>query len=260
MRVIPRASAVPVLALLVLAGAVPVLAYTIYLTDGSKLTADEPYTVEDGKAIIILPNGTRTSIDVAEIDVERTRQANVDDYGAALVIDDKYTEIPSEEPPPDRQSLSDLIARDPGAASREPSRQPPPPDEATPARRADGTDLLQLPRSPFHHADLAAEVQRMFHAQGVGNVLVSQGSQRDRLLIDITADSEATVFRGIEVAARALVHARDSFPDQRVAFELLLMTSDREPAGEFVMGEEQAQRLAAGEIETSTFYIENVRW
>ncbi|MGB5514244.1 MAG: hypothetical protein WBP36_06945, partial [Thermoanaerobaculia bacterium] len=45
--------------------AIPAGAYTIYLKDGSRLIAKEKHRLEDGKAIIVLQNGTRTFIEAS---------------------------------------------------------------------------------------------------------------------------------------------------------------------------------------------------
>ena len=68
--------------------AIPAGAYTIYLKDGSRLIAREKHRLEDGKVIIVLQNGTRTFIEASEIDITRTEQANLGDYGTALVLED----------------------------------------------------------------------------------------------------------------------------------------------------------------------------
>jgi len=87
----------------------PLFAYTIYLKDGSRLMADGPYRVEGEQAIITLQNGTRTSIAAAEIDEQRTVEANAGGYGAALVLDDgKFTQLPNEAAPEEEaEAVSD---------------------------------------------------------------------------------------------------------------------------------------------------------
>ncbi len=253
------------LVLLLALCAAPLCAYTVYLKDGSKISAREPYVVEGEKAIITLLNGTRTSIDAAEIDVQRTREANRSDYGSAMVLEDgRLTELPPDSPAPREQSLGDLIGqREPSAQSRPPAIRAPAesPAAGTADRDSAGTvDFQTLSRTPYRNIDLASELQRVFRAQGVEEVMIYQGSRTGSLLIDITANSEASVFRALEVASDALLHLRDDFPGQVEVFELSLTTSDREPAGQFLLGVGEALRLAAGEVETSTFFIENVRF
>src|SRR5947199_1264929 len=51
-------------------------AYTIFLKDGSSLVARQKYTVQNGRAIIILLNGTETFVALDKIDIPRTDAAN----------------------------------------------------------------------------------------------------------------------------------------------------------------------------------------
>lgn len=250
------------LVLLVSFSAAPLLAYTIYLKDGSRLIAKEAYEIQGDQAFITLQNGTRTSIDASEIDQERTREANQSSYGSALVLDDgKLTELPSEDEPADEGSLTEIIGnRRSSVAARPPARRPVPQDEAA-AQPTDGTvDLRNLARRPSSNLDVAAEVQRIFRAQGVEQVLISQGTSSDRLLIDLTTNSEASVFRALEVAARALMHARDLYPSTSTVFEILLSTAEREHAGQFVLTRSLAQLLVDGDVDPSAFFIENVQF
>ena len=94
-RAVARACLAAALCLLL---AAPLAAYTIYLKDGTRMQAKEKYRVVNGQAMITLPNGTRGVLDVREIDVKRTEEANRVDYGGNAVV----VETPQEPaaPPP----------------------------------------------------------------------------------------------------------------------------------------------------------------
>ena len=62
-------------------------AYTVYLKDGSKLVAKDKYKVQGDMALIVLANGTQTSLKLAEIDQEKTALANQSNYGTAVVLE-----------------------------------------------------------------------------------------------------------------------------------------------------------------------------
>ncbi len=250
--------------LLVLLGVLvtaPGFAYTIYLKDGSRLIAREAYEIRGDQALITLQNGARTSIAASEIDQERTRDANQGSYGSALVLDDgKLTQMPADDDPADEGTISDLVGeRRSAIANRPPARRPVAQAEA-PTRPSGVVDFQTLPRRPFTNLDVAAEVQKIFKAQGVEQISIFQGTQPDRLLIDLTTNSEASVFRALEVAARALLHARDVYPSSSTVFELMLRTADRDPAGQFVLTGTLAQILNEGALDTSTFFIEHVQF
>lgn len=254
----------PILSLALVLIASSAGAFTIYLKDGSKIAARQEYEIQGEKAIIILQNGTRTSIDASEIDVERTREANRANLGSALVIEDgRVTELSSNPPAPKRETLADLIAeRDLG-----PSAQTVGPRGSAPRgtpRRADEeavpADLRTVQRRPFGDLEVAAEVQRQFRAQGVEQILIYQGSQPRFLLLDVVTNSEAAVFRTLEVAASCLQHIRSQNPEAVGAFELVLATAEREPAGQFLITPEAAAELAEQRVETSAFFIDRVRF
>lgn len=257
-----RAARPLILLLLASLATTPLIAYTIYLKDGSRLIAKDAYEIRGDTAYITLQNGTRTSIAAGEIDEARTKEANADSaYGSALVLEEgKLTEVPADDPVA-QGTLSDMISsRRSSAASRPPARRPVAKAEIPQPLAAGGIDFLKLPRTPFSDLELAAEVQRVFRAQGVDQVAISQGTAPGRLLIDLTTNSEAAVFRGLEAAARALLHARDLDPSSSPVFELLLITAEREQAGQFVLTRTEAQALTDRSVETSTFFIENVRF
>lgn len=249
--------------LLSLAGSSPLAAYVVVLKDGSKIVADKEYEVRDGKAIITLPNGTETFIDAAEIDREATEQANRRGYGKAVVIEGSDTRQLKTAPPPEdrRQTLADVASPETRLDRLEPQRREGRAREGVAARTPAGyTDLSSLPPRPFQDLDLAAEVQRFFRGQGIDGVDLYQGSQGDRLFAEITTNSEASVFRALEVAAEALLAARDSHPGEVSALEVFLATPDRERAGQFVLTPELARELVGGEVEISRFFVDNVQF
>lgn len=251
--------------LLVLLIAAPAAAYTIYLKDGSRLIAREKYTVEDGKAIIVLQSGTQTFIDASEIDVERTEAANKGRYGTALHLEEgRLTDTPSAKPPaPRRDTLTDVAGRS-GATPRRPVRRAPREGAAgsgTPQIGPDGSvDLATLPRRAYRDLDIAAEIQRIFRSQGIEEIKIYQGTQSGTPLLEVTANSEASVFRSLETAANALVHVRTEISTAVETLELVLATASRSPAGQFVLTPSAAQALAGKELEASAFFVQNVRF
>ena len=246
---------------LALAVALPAAAYIVVLKDGSQIVADREYEVRGERAIITLPNGTRTFLDADEIDVEATRKANEQGYGTALVIEDgesrdRRPEETVEEPP--QPSLTDLARR--GASRLEPQRREPRREPGAARRTPAGyTDLGSLDRRPYRALEVAAEIQRFFRGQGVDQVELYQGSRETRPFAEITTASEASVFRALEVAAAALLAVRESHPSIE-ALEVYLTTPSRERAGQFVLTPELAAALAGGETEVSAFYVENVQF
>jgi hypothetical protein len=242
--------------------AAPLFAYKIVLKDGSTIVAREKYKISGARALIILPNGTQTFFDAAQIDAARTEQANQSDYGTAIVIDTGKTK-PAPPPVSKERSLADLIQsresqqpRDLPSARREPKREA---AGALAKTKAGYLDLATLPRKPFALLDAAAELQQFFHGQGIDEVEVYQGSEPDRPLVEVVANSEAGVFRALGVAANALLRVHDAHP--RVgSLELLMSTPTKERAGQFVLTPQAAANLVAKSVEMSSFYLNNVQF
>ena len=88
---------------------------------------------------------------------------------------------------------------------------------------------------------------------------IYQGSQGDRPLLELTTPSEGAVFRVLEVSSNALLHIRGTHP-KVAAFELLMMTPDRQRAGQFVLTPEMAADLAAKQVEVAAFFLRNVQF
>ena len=259
-----RTAVLAALAALTLAG--PAMAYVVVLKSGDKIVADKEYRIEDGKAIIELPNGTSTFIDADEIDVEATKKANEEGYGKALVIEGSEararTDADSRPDQEKRKTLADLAASRGGQVELEPYRreQPASPAAEVIKTKAGFVDLQSLPRRPFRDVELAAEMQRFFRGQGIDNVELYQGTQTTRPFAEITTNSEASVFRALEIAAEALLAVQQDHPDKVTALELLLATPERERAGQFVLTRDLAQDLVGDHVEVAHFFVQHVQF
>jgi hypothetical protein len=241
----------------------PLLAYTIYLKDGSSIQAKEKYRVVNGRAIILLLNGTQSFVDADKIDVRRTEEANRVDYGGNAVII-QTPQAPAPPPPTQDRKLSDLVASRGDSQLELPQarRSGPGPQEDTRARartKAGFQDLSTLARKPYAQLEVAADIQAFLRSQGVDEVEIYQGTEANRPLLEFSTPSEAVVFRSLQVAANALLHVRDTQP-KVTGFELLMTTPDRQRAGQFVLTPELAAELAAKSLEVSTFYLRNVQF
>ncbi len=241
----------------------PLLAYTIYLKDGSRLMAREVYRIQDGKAIITLQNGTQTFIDASEIDVERTLNANRGGYGTALMLDEgKVVEGPIVREDQKEESLVDLAARGETRARNRPQARRPSAEDTSGRRvtAAGFIDLGAITRRPYSNMEISSEIKRVFLGQGVDGVQIHQGTQPNSPFVEITTDSEASVFRALEVSADALVHIRTRYPDLVDGFEVFLITSSRSRAGQFLLTADAASALAEDRINVSDFFVRQVQF
>ena len=256
---LPRRSAAAVL-LALCAG--PLAAYTVWLKDGSSIAARGPYEVKKGKAIITLVNGEQSFIDASQIDAARTTAANQGkDYNTTELGTTRV--VPGQEtlPPPDK-SLTDLIATHRPSTRQLPSakRAGEPTPGQTVRSRAGYLDLTTLPRVPYARAEVVADLQPFLRSQGLDEVEILNGSQPDRLLIEVTTGSEAAVFQGLNAGANALLRLRERFPQAIAAVEILMKTPAREKAGQFVLTPETAAALVAKKIDAPAFFVANVQF
>lgn len=259
-----RSGALAVLGLLASA-AFAASGYLVYLKDGSTIAAKEKYKVDKGKAIITLLSGAQSFLPLDQVDVAKTDEANRDGYGKAVILPGSPRDVvpvPAGKSAKDR-TLEDLIkAR--GAAPRELPAARRDKNEAAQGRmsktRAGFNDLSTLPQKPYANAEVATELQQFFHSQGLEEVEIFEGTQGDRPLLNITANSEGSVFKALGASANALLRVRDRFPGKVGALELLLTMPSRERAGQFVLTPEQASELAAKKTDLTAFFVRNVQF
>lgn len=260
-----RHSRLAVLAFLALLTLAPLAApgSVIYLKDGSTITAKGKYRIENGRAIITLPNGTQTFVPASQIDVKRTEEANRDGYEGAVVLPGTSQDVGTTGTPTKDKTLADLITRKEAAPRELPvSRRET--NASSPGRliktRAGYYDLTTLARKPYPDADVTAEIQRFFRGQGIEGVEIYEGTRGDRPLLEITTNSEGSVFKALNTTSTALLHLRDRFPAQVAAIELLLTTPSRERAGQFVITPEMATDLVSKKIDVTYFFVKNVQF
>ncbi len=121
-------------------------------------------------------------------------------------------------------------------------------------------DLSSITRRPYPNLEIATEIQRIFRAQGVEGLQIHQGTVSERPFLELSTNSEASVFRALEAAADALLHVRSQFPGAVDSFEMYLLTSSRDRAGQFLITEEAATALAENLVDTSVFFVRQVQF
>ncbi|MEJ2086382.1 MAG: hypothetical protein P8Y44_11995, partial [Acidobacteriota bacterium] len=114
--------------------------------------------------------------------------------------------------------------------------------------------------APYRDLEIAAETSRFMRTLGVDEVQIYQGTHSQRAFVEITANSESSVFRGLEAAADTLVHLQNQFATQVEALEVLLITSNRERAGQFLLTADNAAELAGNSSEATAFFVDHVQF
>lgn len=262
---IPTLGLRSVVTILVLAlAAVPAWGYIVILKDGSQITTREKYRVEGDKVYLILPSGTSTFFEAAEIDFEATDELNKLNIGTAKLIDEGETkQLPTDVSLNDKITLGDLVSQTNSLALPPPKlRQV---EDITnnvgfPITEAGFIDLSLLPREPYEKAEIQSEVLRHLKGQGLEDVRIYSGTTELRPLVQIITASEASVFKALKDTANGIVQIHERFPGEVEAFEVLLLTDSRVRAGQFVLTPELASLLVTGRLDAPAFFLRYVEF
>jgi len=210
-----------VLAALTLAASVA-SAYNIKLKDGSIIFARSKYEVKGNKAIITLPNGTVTQIDLATIDIPGTEHYNKENAGNVIGIgplEEKEIQLRDLKPPPTVR-LQDMLRQ------RKTRLGVPPPKAAGGAEaEAAGTSW----QAPEPAVELA--FRRVLDGAAITQYRLT--SYRGKLRLVATTSSEEAVFNMLSASARILADLQDK--GKPTVVEIILTTPAGEPAGSFEM-------------------------
>jgi hypothetical protein len=233
-----------VLAALTLATSVA-SAYNIKLKDGSIIFARSKYEVKGNKAIITLPNGTVTQIDLATIDIPGTEQYNKENPGNVIALvpgEDKDIKLPVLKPPP-TASLQDMLRQ------RKTRLGAPPPKAAGGAEgEASGTSW----QAPEPAVELA--FRRVLDGAAITQYRLT--SYRGKLRLVATTSSEEAVFNMLSASARALTDLQDK--GKPTVVEIVLTTPAGEAAGSFEMSSENARQIVNGTVSVADYFVRNV--
>ena len=229
------------------------LAYTIVFKDESTLIALEKYTIEGDQAIVTLTNGTKTSFPAAEIDVAKTEELNRLGVSRGIVLDGSPSSAATGSATTD--TIADLVKSGYGAV-----RLPEEPEAAKVSRtRAGNLDLFTLRRSDPPNPAIAADVRAALAAEGQESSALFAGTRQSRLLVETIAENETQVFAALNASAAALLSARQKHPDLE-ALELVMATSERSRAAQFLLTPDSAQRLVDMEVSSAEYFLLNVQF
>jgi hypothetical protein len=250
----------PVLLTLSIAG--PLSAYTVYLKDGSKIQAREKYTVEGTRAIIVTQNGTRTFVPLAQIDVAKSNEGNKLDYGSAQILPGGVQEVPSgQAEAPRGRTINDLLANQQAGVRVLPeNRRAVTPGSLGSTKLLGGAyDMMVWSRKAIGDVEMATELKRLLRLQGIEEVEIYEGTKGDRPFLEVTTNSEGSVFKTLAGTAATLPLLRQSFAKVG-AVELLMITSERERAGQFTLTPELASDLTSKKVDLVSFFLKNVQY
>lgn len=240
--------------------AMPAWGYVVILKDGTQIITREKYRRQGDRVYLVLQSGTETFIAASEIDFAKTDELNKDRLGQVKVIEqgvDTVT-VAEDDPQAPKPTLRDLVGR--GRLSLPSDTAGEGEENEIPLTRAGFVDLWSFPSQAHPDVELTDEVFRYLASQGLTRFQVYQGSEEEHVLVRLTANSEAAVFKGLRDAASALVQAQARFPGRIAALELVMTTESEKRAGQFRLTRELADQLLSGTMDPPTFFYRHVQF
>ena len=241
--------------LLLFLGSLSASAYTIVFKDGSTVIAKEKYRVDGDRALVKLPSGTETFFRLEDIDLPNTEKMNEIELGTAIVLEGGENR-PFEALRGTTASLRDLLLER-ARSGPAPAREPTAPTVSTRTTPSGNLDFSSLPKRPFEPEDSSQEILALLRQQGLPISTVLQGSQPGRILVEVFVDNRGEVFETLQECASAFVDTAARFPEIE-AMELIMNSSTRSRAGQFVVSPQDALDLVEGRIDPPAYFFANV--
>jgi hypothetical protein len=124
----------------------------------------------------------------------------------------------------------------------------------TPAGNVDFLSSTRRELTPPARAEMIAALLRR---HGLGDAAAFQGTQANRVLLDIVTATKGDVFEALESCAAMLIDLRTQWPEVR-GLELAMATGTRSRAGQFVLTPDQAEALQSGGTTAADYFVSNV--
>ena len=230
-------------------------AYTIVFHDDSTLVTLERYQTVGSKAWVTLPSGTQTEFSLSEINFEKTEEINRIGVRRGLVIDQPDIKV-LVAPRSSAMTFADLVRSHRLVAIGSRNKAPAPEMRRT---YAGNIDLFAVDRITVSIRDSAEAVKANMEDLGAIRLRVVDGTTESRLLLDFTTNGNREVFQAIVASARALVETRNQGHDLE-ALELIMSTSTRIRAGQFLLAPYAAQALVDEATGVAEFFVRNVQF
>jgi hypothetical protein len=122
---------------------------------------------------------------------------------------------------------------------------------------AGNVDFLGSPRRELTPAARAEMIETLLRRHGLADAAAFQGTQANRVLLDIVTGTKGEVFEAIESCAALLIDLRAEWPEVR-GLELAMATATRSRAGQFILTPDQAEALRSGGTSVADYFVSNV--
>ena len=222
--------------------------YTVVLKDGTRYKAKQKYTIQNGKALIVLTSGQTMQVDPNLIDVAKSEQ--ITKLGVNANILDLNTNQPAgAAPPPQEPSLGDQIRlrQRNTAKTTTPSSQPTVAPAPPPVSPGGGS----LPARVIDTFDKAYENVSIFEKK-----ITSTGPRS--LRAEVTVDTEDHVFNAISATSFLITRNAGMDNVQIDMVELFMKTTTGGAAGRFQMTRADAEALTNRAISQQDYFVRKV--
>lgn len=258
-----RRHARTVLLLVALAGllwASAAAAYVVVLKDGTQIITTKKPEVDGERVLLTMRNGTTTFYDAEDVDFEETDRINATSLEGATLIQDTVIEVDDDVPEEIDTNLSDVLGGR-GLSLPEPKKRQPVGESGPelPRTAAGYVDMVRIEREPFADSEVSTQVTSYLTGQG-HKLTVFEGVSESAPFLEVQANTESEVFKGIRDTASALVQLGQSFPERVEGFDVLFLTDKGVRGGQFSMTLEQAQLITSGRLEPQLFFLRYVEF
>lgn len=227
-------------------------AYTVVLKNGTRYRATERWTIQNGKAMVKLENGTVMQLDPTLIDPVKSDEASRSGLGDARVIASGASGAakPAATAGP---SLSEL--------SRSRRANAPRPDPAATQTRPttpSSTPPLSSPvPSDRNSEDFVAKLQQAYENVGIFEYKVASAGGGN-VRAELVADTEDQVFKAISASAFVMVNVPLAAGQKVATLELFMKTLRGGSAGRFQMNQADATAIFSKQKTWQDFFVEKV--
>ncbi len=242
--------------------AAPASAYVVVLKGGKRHTAIDKPEERDGKWIFVVTGSKqRYEVAIADVDVEKTKEANSAGAGDAYVLGDGQGKtLPVlRQPDTQRPSLNDRIqalgikktpaAESTGSTSKDTAATHTASKTGKPGSRKEEPASTTLDSTI---SDVFARALSSSNIQGANMSSVPGGVK-----VTATASNEQQVFAALGAVARGLKEARSG--GKSVDKVELTLSDDRgQPAGKFLMSPDDAEGLLNGNVSAAKYFMGSV--
>lgn len=220
--------------------------YVVVLKNGTRYKAKDRWTVQGGKAIVQLENGTTLQLDPNLIDAAKSEEATRLGYGDAKVLTTPQSTQPQ---PTSRESALGQYSK-----LRTPQTQP--------AQQSTGGGNQPSATQPYSGVgtlgnDVTSKFVAAYDNIGFYEVRVFPSGPYT-LRIQMNADNEEQVFKAISATAYVMLRVPSLTNSRLDLIELFMASGNGGAAGRFQMTQEDATALDSKRTPIASYFVRRV--